>query len=172
MASETADGLLRLFTGRDDGVLWSTGHDAPALIARIKEIVDGTAPSANGTAACALARLGSLTGDERYRAAAEMIVAAGTPAIRQAPARFASIVQAAGLLAGGTMRITVPPGRPDLAAAVHRHYLPEAVLAPGQPGGAAVVCRAGMCYPPVSDAESLVRTLTMPAGTDATRRAG
>ena len=50
-------------TGRG---FFTTGHDAEPLIVRTKDVFDGATPSANAVAALALARLGALTGGERY----------------------------------------------------------------------------------------------------------
>jgi uncharacterized protein YyaL (SSP411 family) len=151
-ARQAADELLALFWDPHGGV-WGTGSDAPVVLTRTKVIADGTAPSANGMAAWALARLGGLTGEPRYHDAAAAIVAAVTPKHRTAPARLASCALAAELLAHGPATVTIPPGRPDLTAVVSRHYLPDVVSvspaagAAGPAAGAATVCRAGVCRP-------------------------
>ena len=151
-ARQAADELLALFWDPAGGV-WSTGNDAPVVLTRTKVIADGTAPSANGMAAWALARLGGLTGEPRYRDAAASIVAAVTPKLGMAPARLASCALAAELLAHGLATVTLPPDRPDLSAVVSRHYLPDVVAVPAYPGAAgqsaaaAMVCRAGACRP-------------------------
>ena len=41
---------------------------------RTKDVFDGATPSANAVAALALARLGALTGDDRYTSAAREVV--------------------------------------------------------------------------------------------------
>ena len=87
-AADAADSMLDLFW--DDGVggLFTTGHDAEALIVRPKDILDGAVPSANAVAAGALLRLGALTGERAgSRRPAERIVAARCPAPRRAAAR-------------------------------------------------------------------------------------
>ena len=67
-AVETADALLDLFHDDEGGGFFTTGHDAEALIVRTKDVFDGATPSANAVAALSLARLGALTGDDRYTA--------------------------------------------------------------------------------------------------------
>jgi uncharacterized protein len=151
-ARQAADELLALFWDPNGGV-WSTGNDAPVVLTRTKAIADGTAPSANGMAAWALARLGGLTGEPLYHDAAASIVTAVTPKLGTAPARLASCALAAELLAHGPATVTLPPGRPDLSAVVSRHYLPEVVAVSASPGAAgqsadaATVCWAGLCRP-------------------------
>jgi uncharacterized protein len=159
-ARQIADELLALFWDPRSGV-WATGSDAPVELTRAKVIADGTAPSANGMAAWALARLGGLTGEPRYHEAAASIVAAVAPKLGTAPARLASCALAAELLAHGPVTVTLPPARPDLAALVSRHYLPEVVAVPASPGtegpaaGAATVCRDGVCSPACGDPATL-----------------
>lgn len=159
-ARQAADELLALFWDPRGGV-WSTGSDAPVVLTRAKVIADGTAPSASGMAAWALARLGGLTGEPRYHDAAASIVAAVAPRLGAAPTRLAGCALAAELLAHGPATVTLPPGRPDLAAVVSRHYLPDVVAVPASSGaagpaaGAATVCRYGVCRPACGDPAAL-----------------
>ena len=69
-----ADALLDLFWDHEHGGVFTTGHDAEALIARPKDLMDNATPGANGLAAVGLLRLAALTGDERYREHGEAIV--------------------------------------------------------------------------------------------------
>ena len=84
-ACKVADDLLDLFWDTEDGAFFTYGEDAEELIARMKDIYDGAVPSANATAALALARLGELTGHGRYSEAARGVVGAMAPALARAP---------------------------------------------------------------------------------------
>ncbi len=177
-ARQTADELLRLFWDPGGGV-WATGSDTPAMLTRAKVIVYGSVPSTNGMAACALARLGALTAEPRYHNAAASIVAAVAAKLGKAPARLASFALAAELLAHGPATVTLPPARPGLAVVVTRHYLPELVTrfaartdapaaaappasAPVRPAAdGAMVCRAHVCTPPISDPMTLAERLAV-----------
>jgi uncharacterized protein YyaL (SSP411 family) len=62
-AEALGDALLAHFEDAAGG-FWFTSHDHEALIHRVKTGHDSAMPSGNGAAACALQRLGHLTGIE------------------------------------------------------------------------------------------------------------
>ncbi len=168
-AIETADALLDLFHDDRDGGFFTTGHDAEALLVRTKDLFDGATPSANGVAAVALARLGALTGSARYRrAAAEVVDLVGELLIRH-PTAFAYTVEAADLLRRGLTEVVVTGDRPDLVEVAHRRWIPDAVLAWGEPTASplwegrdpdlAYVCRNYACQLPATDPELLSKQL-------------
>jgi uncharacterized protein YyaL (SSP411 family) len=145
--------------------VFTTGHDAEALIARPKDLMDNATPGANGLAAVGLLRLAALTDDERYRAAGEAVVRLLAPLAVQHPTAFGHALAAVDLVARGTTEVVVAGDRPDLVAAVHRRYLPGAVLAWGErydsplwearEDGRAYVCRSYACQLPAEDVETL-----------------
>lgn len=63
--------MTELFEDSEHGGYYLTPHDAEALFLRPKELYDGAIPSGNSTAAMALERLASLTGDPQLRSAAD-----------------------------------------------------------------------------------------------------
>ena len=65
-ARAAADGLLDHFWHPEQGGVFTTADDAEPLIVRQKDLLDNATPSANSTAAVALARLAALTGEMRY----------------------------------------------------------------------------------------------------------
>ncbi len=88
-ARAAADALIELFWDHEGGGFFTTGNDGEQLIARMKDIHDGAVPSANATAALALARLGELTGAPGYEEVARRTVRALGPALAVSPASFA-----------------------------------------------------------------------------------
>ena len=70
-AEDIADVLLEQFEDRAGGGFFFTSHDHEKLIHRTKIGHDNATPSGNGVAVCALQRLSHLTGEARYRSAAE-----------------------------------------------------------------------------------------------------
>jgi hypothetical protein len=164
-ARSVADALLDLFWDDERGGVFTTGHDAEALIARPKDLMDNATPGANGLAAVGLLRLAALTDDERYRAAGEAVVRLLAPLAVQHPTAFGHALAAVDLVARGTTEVVVAGDRPDLVAAVHRRYLPGAVLAWGErydsplwearEDGRAYVCRSYACQLPAEDVETL-----------------
>jgi uncharacterized protein YyaL (SSP411 family) len=173
-ARATADALLELFRDDADGCLFTTGHDAERLVARQKDLLDGATPSANSMAAVALARLGALTADARYREASETILGRlGDLAVKH-PMAFAHLLAAADL-GHDAQEVVVTGDRPDLVAAVQARYLPRTVLAwgdrtdsplwtdrphPDDPtAGRVYVCEGYTCQLPVDTVDGLVDQL-------------
>jgi uncharacterized protein YyaL (SSP411 family) len=164
-ARSAADALLDLFWDDEHGGVFTTGHDAEALIARQKDMLDNATPSANGAAALSLARLASLTDEERYRGAAEAIVALLAVPASTHPTAFTHLLGALDHLVGPVTEVAVVGELPDLVAAVQRRFRPRTVLAWGQPypsplwegrhTGQAYVCQGFACQQPVNTVEAL-----------------
>jgi len=71
-AVKLADYLLELFFDREHGGFYPYASDGEQLITRTKESYDGAMPSGNSAAALVLSRLARLTGEKRWRDAAEL----------------------------------------------------------------------------------------------------
>jgi uncharacterized protein YyaL (SSP411 family) len=168
-ARDVADALLDLFWDDDRGCLFTTGHDAEALITRPKDLLDSATPSANSLAAVGLLRLGALTGNDRYTGRGREIVTALAPVAGQHPTAFAHLLAAVDMEASGLTEIAIVGALPDLVRAVQARYLPNAVLAWGEPydsplwqgrrDGLAYVCRDYACQAPVDTADALMAQL-------------
>ncbi len=164
-AVETADALLDLFHDNQGGGFFTTGHDAEALIVRTKDVIDGATPSANAVAAMALARLGALTGNDRYSEAARQVVDLLGDLLGRHPTAFALSVLTATHLLEGWIEVVVTGSRPDLVDVVQKQWLPGSVLAWGEPTSStlwqdrddslAYVCRNHACRLPASDPGTL-----------------
>ncbi|CAB4731313.1 unannotated protein [freshwater metagenome] len=172
-AMQTADAMLKLFWDDENGGLFSTGTDAERLFTRPKDILDNATPSANSLAAVALLRLAALTGLEHHRArAADILRLVGTVAANQ-PTAFGNALAAIDLLVSGVTEIVVSGEHPDLVAVASSMYLPNAVLAWGEPydsplwegrsAAAAYVCREYSCLAPTTDPTVLRSLLTRPS---------
>jgi uncharacterized protein YyaL (SSP411 family) len=168
-ARAAADAMLELFWDDKAGGLFTNGSDAEALITRSKDLVDGAVPSANSNAAVALLRLGALVGEGYYTQRAEDILALLAPMVAQHPSAFSRLLAAVDLVADGVTEIAVVGDRPDLVGVVQSRYLPNAVLAWGEPypsplfeqraDGLAYVCRNYACQAPVGEADALAAQL-------------
>ncbi|MGH9081710.1 MAG: thioredoxin domain-containing protein [Acidimicrobiales bacterium] len=166
-AVETAREMLDLFVD-GDGRLCTTGHDAEQLVVRPVDVLDGAVPSASSAAAQALLRLAALTDDDRLRSAGERLVELVSPLLERQPTAVADMVPALALVEGGT-EVVVAGDRPDLLAEVRRHWLPDAVVAWGEPTGsplwtdrapgAAYVCHRSACRSPAHDVPTLASQL-------------
>ena len=177
-ATDVAAGLLELFWDDLDGGLFTTGTDGEELLVRTKDVYDGATPSANSVAALALLRLGALTGDERWTSAAGGILRLLHNHLVHHPTAVTVAVAAVDLVVSGPLEVAVSGIRPDLVAAVQARYLPNAVLAwgepypsplwdgrrPGDPGSreAAYVCRDFTCGVPAGSVGELLDQLDGP----------
>jgi uncharacterized protein YyaL (SSP411 family) len=131
--------------------------------------MDNATPSANSMAALGLLRLAALTGHQRYANLADQILRLVGNVVAQAPSAFSHLLAAAALRAAGATEIAVVGHRPDLVRAVHERFLPNAVLAWGEPydsplwegrrDGHAYVCRDYACQAPVTDVDALLGQL-------------
>jgi len=173
-ARQAADKLLALFWDPETGGFFTTGGDAEKLLVRSQDTYDGATPSANSVAAVALLRLGALTGTEEYEAAGAGAVTVMAPMLARHPTGFTNFAAAADLIVSGITEVAITGQRADLVEAVVTRYLPNAVLAWGEPyasplwqdrtgpatAGKAFICRNYTCSAPVTDLERLVAQLT------------
>lgn len=169
-ARECADQLLDRFWDVERGGLFTTADDGEQLIVRQKDVLDNATPSANSTAAVALYRLAALTGERRYAHQADQILQLVAEMIPKAAAAFGNALVAADLRRAGLTEIAVVGDRPDLVRAVQSRYLPNAVLAWGEPydsplwdqrtDGLAYVCRDYACQAPQDTVEGLLAQLS------------
>ena len=168
-ARAAADALIDLFWDDLGGGFFTTGKDAEQLIARMKDVHDGAVPSANATAALALARLGELTGVGHYEELARRTVQALGPALAVSPASFAGTAVAVDFLSAPRRQVVVSSADPALVRPVWARYLPSTVLAWGEPypsplwegrddagaAGQVFVCEGYTCLLPVRDADQV-----------------
>ncbi len=180
-AQDLADVLLEQFEDPEAGGFYFTGRDHEQLIHRPKPGHDNATPSGNGVAAQALQRLAALTGEERYREAAERVLERFYPAMRQFPAGFGSLMIALEeALAPPTSVILrgAPEALATWSRALAREYWPATMLLaiPAGIGGLppildkpvseadahapvnAWVCQGVTCLLPVADIETLRNT--------------
>ena len=168
-ARDVVDVLLDHFWDVDRGGLFTTPDDGEQLVVRQKELLDNATPSANSTAANALYRLAALTGEARYSNHADQIIRLLARAIAQAPTAFSHALAALDMRHHGISEVVISGVRPDLVAEVRRRWLPNAVLAWGEPydsplwhqrgEGLAFVCRNHACLLPVGSVAELAEEL-------------
>jgi uncharacterized protein len=160
--------LLDRFSDEESGGFFTTGDDAEALIVRPKEYLDGALPATNSIAVHALLRANALDDDPRVRDAIEHAVDRTRVLLIRHPGAVADLVAALPLLTG-RQEIVVSGDRADLLSEVRRHWLPDAVLAwgepdgsplfAGRPEGSAFVCRGFSCGAPANDTPTLAAQL-------------
>lgn len=169
-AQVTAELLLTHFWDRDRGGLFTSPDDGDTLVVRQKDLTDGATPSATSLAAVAFTRLAALTGDERLRRCAEVLVGLVHQVASTTPLAAAVAVDALALLHHGPIEVVIPGhDRPDLVAAVQQRWRPDVVVSWGDPidsplwegrsDGSAYVCRRYACEAPSVTVEELVAAL-------------
>ncbi|MEU4396954.1 thioredoxin domain-containing protein [Micromonospora orduensis] len=177
LAGQLLDAALEHFAAAG-GAYYDTADDAERLVARPADPTDNATPSGRSALVAGLVAYAALTGETRYREAAEEALATVAPIVGR-HARFTGYAATVGeALLSGPYEIAVvtddPAGDP-LVAAARRHAPPGAVVVaglPDQPGvplladrplvdgrPAAYVCRGFVCQRPVTSVEELVAEL-------------
>jgi hypothetical protein len=179
-AGELGDALIESFQDTAGGGFFFTSHDHERLIHRPKPGHDNATPSGNGVAAFALNRLSFLTGEDRFRQAAERTLSLFWPAIERSPAGFGSLLATLEetLRPPTTVIVNGPgPAFGPWREALRREYLPDVLVlfvadtAAGlppplaKPSGPAVnawVCEGVTCLAPISEPGQLRERLKAP----------
>jgi uncharacterized protein YyaL (SSP411 family) len=184
-ARELGDLILAHFRAEDGG-FYDTADDAEELVARPRSLQDAAVPSGGASACTVLLRLAALTGDERYRAAAEAALAPLESIAVEHPTGFAGWLLAWQLASAPIDEVAIvgDPGTEDTRALLtqvrgaHRPGLVVAVSAtpdtsavPLLHGRArlddratAYVCRGFACQRPVTDPRDLADQLASASG--------
>jgi uncharacterized protein YyaL (SSP411 family) len=164
------------------GGYFQVAADAADVLVRPKSAQDGPTPAGNGTLVEVLARLSTLTGEDRYRARAEQLVEAFSGEARRNPAVHASLLSGYALLADPVQVVLMGEADDPALVALRRTALgaaapdpivltvpPGAELAADHPAAGktlidtratAYVCLGRACLPPVTAPEHLADLLT------------
>jgi uncharacterized protein YyaL (SSP411 family) len=181
-AARLADVMLARFADGAGGFFF-TADDHEQLVARQRDVTDQSVPSATGMAATALVRLAKLTGQEKYRTAAEAALRSVTAIMRSTPTAMGQTLLALELWLGPTYELVLAG---DAASAdfqtaladLQRRFLPNKVLASPQGASAAgplaallagkhahdgqptlYVCEGFTCQAPTAGVEAILAKL-------------
>ena len=179
-ARDLADVILDHFVDPAGG-FFDTADDHEVLVTRPKDSQDNATPSGGSMATVVLLRLAALTGEARYREAADRALATVTSFLERYPTGFANWLSAAELAVNGIAELAIvgapedlrtralldvarTGGRADLVVAVAADpsmsvvpLLGERVAVNGRP--TAYVCRNFTCRLPVTDPAALAAQL-------------
>jgi len=184
-AGDLLDTVLARFTADDGGFEDTADDETDPVVARVgrpRDPADGPTPSGQAAAAGALVTLGALTGELRYREAAERALRGPLAvAVRYPRAAGAALAVVEALLDGPREVAVVGAADDPRTDALHRVALrasaPGLVVARGEPGRAdegpallhdrplvdgepaAYVCRGFVCDRPTTGADELGRQL-------------
>jgi len=181
-AEALAEVMLEQFEDQEAGGFFFTSRDHETLIHRPKPGHDNATPSGNAVAAWGLGRLAALTGDDRYRRAAERTIEMFYPTMRQYPGGFGAMAialeeviappavlvlrgEAAALeqwaaelareLLPDTTVLAIPNGAPALPPVLDKPARPEPVNG--------WLCRGVTCLEPLADLTELKDACKQPA---------
>jgi uncharacterized protein len=175
-ARELLDVALAHFADGTGG-FYDTADDAEQLVSRPADITDNATPSGVSSIAAALTAYAALSGETRYREAAEAALAT-VALVAQTHGRFTGYACATGeAIVSGPLEVAIAtstPGDPLLAAA-WRHARGGSVIVGGEPDrpgvpllaarplrdgrSTAYVCRGFVCDTPVTDVNDLLDQL-------------
>ncbi len=181
-ARSLAETMIEQFWDGEAGGFFFTSSDHEPLITRTKDFYDNATPAGNSVTAHVLMRLSLLTGEERYRRMAGIILRMMEAAIRRAPSAFGHMLSALDLYLASPYEIAII-GQASTARAltdtIFKRYLPNKVVAHAssdsdeashkikllegrkQVDGAPTVyvCRNYYCEAPVTEAGQLAAQL-------------
>jgi uncharacterized protein YyaL (SSP411 family) len=184
VARALLDTVLERFADPEGG-FFDTADDHERLVTRPKDVQDNATPSGSAMATFALLRLAALTGDARYRDAADRAITTITPFVARYPTAFAMWLQAIDLALADIVEVAVVGAAEGdatraLLAVAAGSYTPARVVAAGPGEGesavpllrdrplrdgrpTAYVCRGFACREPVTEPEALAAQLAEPS---------
>ncbi|TCC39625.1 thioredoxin domain-containing protein [Kribbella sindirgiensis] len=172
VAEALLDRVLEQFVA--DGSYFDTAADAERLVWRPQDATDNATPSGVSLAAEAFTTLASLTGSDRYEAAAQQALGASSAIAHRAPRFAGRALAVAEAIATGPLEIAIVTTTPDAARELVRVAFADApwgtAIASGAPGSAvplmagrdlpaAYVCQKFTCRLPVTLPEHLRQEL-------------
>ncbi|MDO9353409.1 MAG: thioredoxin domain-containing protein, partial [Solirubrobacteraceae bacterium] len=137
-ARTIADACLTQFADPDGDGFFTTAHDHEQLITRRKDLDDSPIPSGGATAALAMLRLHALTGEDRWRSAAEGVIKLTVGIAANFPQNLAQLLIALDQYLATPTEIAIVGEGPEaeaLIAVAREHADPHAVIAAGAPSG-------------------------------------
>ena len=183
-ARELADSILDHFSDPAGG-FFDTADDHEALVTRPRDPQDNATPAGGSMATRVLLRLAALTGEARYREAADRALVSVSSLLSRYPTGFANWLSAAELAVNGIVELAIvgdpgdaatlallemarTGGRADLVVAVSADpagsvipLLADRIAIDGQP--TAYVCRGFTCRLPVTEPAALAVELAASA---------
>ncbi|MBX3412340.1 MAG: thioredoxin domain-containing protein [Pirellulales bacterium] len=132
-AVSLAETIVQQFADGGGGGFFYTASDHERLIARPKEVLDSSVPSASGLAATVLLRLANITGNPNYATAAEGTLIASSGLFDRAPTAMGQMLLAMDAYLGPIYEIVVlgdPTQGPtaEALADLRGRYVPNRVL--------------------------------------------
>jgi uncharacterized protein YyaL (SSP411 family) len=177
-ARRLADLMITEFWDEENGGFFFTSNDHEELIVRNKDFYDNATPSGNSAAADVLLRLSKFYGEEKYERFASTVLRLAATQLKRYPQGFGRTLAAMEFHNARVKEIVVLGERGnELESVVANTFLPNAIIAfvsealSGLPLTAdkqmsgdsptAFVCENFVCQRPVTDSESLMKSLSV-----------
>jgi uncharacterized protein len=176
-AVELADAMLRRFYDPENGGFWQSAADTQYLILRVKDDYDGAEPSGNSVATLALLKLGAITGQKPYIAAAEKTLNLFAHRLQNFPQAMPFLLQAVDFQLEEPRRVVIAgdphdPKARELLRAAHSIYQPGKIIfgtagaveefarnLPAKDRAVVYLCTGNTCQPPTSDVATVKELL-------------
>lgn len=163
---------LEHFADPSGSGVFQTAGDGETLPVRPRSMTDTAHPSGSGLLADGLARLWLVTGEDRWRHAAEgLVISYGADLVRQFPYTVSALTAVELLDRGLRLELSDPPGGPLSEAVADAPRGPDAVVrtADGGTGAApskslATLCRGSVCGLPLTTPAAVIAALAGPEG--------
>lgn len=184
-ALKLAGVMTEMFLDKEDGLLYDTANDGEPLFLRPRNLIDGSTPSGNSSAAGVLLRLYDLTGDQTYGELAARMLTPMLGKMVDHPRGFANWLCALDYYAYPRLEIAVCGNGKEgelgeFIRAIYDRYLPNKIVAaqdeatgetvsdialledrhPVQGRTTAYICSNKTCKAPVTGVEMLVSELS------------
>jgi uncharacterized protein YyaL (SSP411 family) len=172
-AIDLAGAMLVKFYDAENGGFWQSAADAKDLILRVKDDYDGAEPSGNSVATLALLKLGAITGQKQFPAAAEKTLSLFAHRLQNFPQALPFMLHAVDFQLAEPRRVVIAgeagsARAKELLHAAHSVYQPNKIILgntgaveafartlPAKTGAVVYVCTGNACQPPTSDAGQL-----------------
>jgi len=159
-ARSAADYLIEHFWDSNKGGFFTVADNAESLIVRQKDLMDNATPSANSTAAAALQRLATITGDNQYLDHADATMKLLANVAMSAPSAFCNFMLAVRHRHLGFTELVVPDSNPAMLGVAYEQWRPSLIVAHGdrhdsplwdaRTDGYAYVCHNYACMNPAT----------------------
>jgi uncharacterized protein YyaL (SSP411 family) len=183
-ATQLADLMIGQFWDADGAGFFYTGRDHEALIARVKDMQDGSIPSGNSMAVTALLRLAALTGRADFQEKAEATLRMAQGLLEGSPMAAGQMLVALDFHLGPVQEFAIvgDPAADEtrrVLRAVRGGFRPRKVVAlkspgapagleaivpllkdrPGRDGVTTYICQDFVCQAPLTGAEAVEKAL-------------
>jgi len=133
-AVKLAADMIEMFLDKQDGLLYDTTNDSETLFLRPRNLIDGSTPSGNSSAAGVLLRLCDLTGDQAYGELAERLVTSMQDKMIDHPRGFANWLCAMDYYLSPRLEIAICGNRnsgesEEFIKAIYERFLPNKIVA-------------------------------------------